>query len=416
MNQYPMLADIDPERVSKVGGKAAILERILQKWPAANIPPFIVHDSPESFERQILPFPLVLRTSSELDVFGGCGLFDTYHNVESYNYTNLANNLNNWYESPDVKVRDFAKNIGIDYKMPTMISQMQGQPHYWVIVLQHPNNPNVHIINYSRRPSKETKKVSDKLFEKQTYSALCIDGKFAAGNLELDSHDKLVEIACMHHQRVDALGIIDNDWVSILESGISIFPDGTVNMEIYQFTPLRKKTDVNCDVNEQALIFGQCSDICLPVVYMPTRLMLKDYMIEKDTNYISQEKEIYPDDITKICDEIIYRHLRGKHSGPDEILNVLSDLAMDSYASFIDKKYNKGYLLLCEEGTYGFDINITKARAVIIDTHRGIEMLNHDISRMICKAPVLVMDTVSIGVPAGRNVHFSCNGSEYSIR
>jgi len=29
--KYPMLADIDPERVSKVGGKAAILERILQK-------------------------------------------------------------------------------------------------------------------------------------------------------------------------------------------------------------------------------------------------------------------------------------------------------------------------------------------------------------------------------------------------
>lgn len=423
MPKYPMLQGVDEERVFKIGGKAAILEEIIKKWPGANVPPFEIVG--EGMLSRWGDVARIFRTSSELDIFGGCGLFDTYRGVTRRDFSKVIQKMKEQeggeYGGQNPKILAFAESVGRKLKNLAIISQLEGNPEYWATVMQHPNNPDVHLVNYSTRHSPECK---EPLFDGQclsgiggnTYTAICIDGIAIQGELESDGHDNLVEMVSFHHTLVDVLEIVSDEWVSILEAGICLDPAGHFSTQTYQFTPIRKKLGFKCDIPEDKLIFGACDEMKLPVVNIPARINVSTYIAERN-EYDCPLKD-YPQfrEFVK-ADKHVDRYSGGGPIGDYDTANMLADMVFLSYIKFIEQKYPQGYMILFKSTKdQSFDVGVTNAKAVLLNTGRNpLELLNHNLSRLICKAPVLVVGPVKKEIPTGEMATFSCDGSGYSI-
>lgn len=198
MDKYPMLSGIDKDRVSKVGGKAAILEEILKRWPKAHIPPFKVFDDSEAHMGMLEDEKRIFRASSELDIFGGCGLHESFNSVTYNNADMVKREI--LERSKMMVIEQFAESVGKKYKKPTIISQEERRPNYWGVMMQHPNDHNVFMVVYSDSPSLECK---DAFYLKRglninfndgrkNYTALC-DKNDITGNLRKKMIKKLLK-------------------------------------------------------------------------------------------------------------------------------------------------------------------------------------------------------------------------------
>ena len=88
------------------------------------------------------------------------------------------------------------------------------------------------------------------------------------------------------------------------------------------------------------------------------------------------------------------------------------------YMQLVDERYPEGYLVMAPlDKRQQFDIAMRNAKAVIIQTQRDpLLALNHNTSRLIYKAPVLVVTDNVPKIGTGERVTFSCDGSSYSLR
>src|SRR3989338_10552172 len=116
MAKYPMLSGMDEQRVQQVGGKAAILEEIVKRWPQANIPPFTTEE--DSFFGKA-----ILRASSELDVLGGFGLYPTYTDIPPSWLNETYSRIRNLDENTEARIQVFCESIGMEMPSYSVILQ-----------------------------------------------------------------------------------------------------------------------------------------------------------------------------------------------------------------------------------------------------------------------------------------------------
>ena len=411
MTRYPMLSGMDEQRVQQVGGKAAILEEILKRWPEAPIPPLEVHE----FSKPNYRYPQLLRASSELDIFGGCGLLTT---VSVYNTTSLDTGYEN-IKSPDFttkeKIEKFAESIGKSYTSSSVILQDQMMPNYWVIVMEHPNDSGTYLINYSTGPSLELTRTVDEVYEfldRGNYQAIYQNGsvKIIQGpkksafpkNVILKSMEQAVET----YQHLDSLKIVSPDWVSIFEGGAHI---GS-KMDVYQFTPIRRKTPTGIAKIEayEDIFFGKADLEDFPIVNLPHSFDVDIYAHHRDgslTGYPHFKKWFDP--------KVDHYQLNGKYVPIRSSEKFLMDYIEDS-----EIQYPGGYILLChEDQRQDFDLVIKNAKAAILQmTHDPIASLNHDVSRLIAKISGLVLSSADINsYDTGNKVDLYLDGTEYKI-
>ncbi|PIY60694.1 hypothetical protein COY95_00465, partial [Candidatus Woesearchaeota archaeon CG_4_10_14_0_8_um_filter_47_5] len=150
--------NVSPARAIEVGGKAALLEAILNEWPDAPIPPFRIYDP--SQERAGLGAGNVLRASHVWDILGGCGLHQTSFDVDTSTLDTALGLSANPDEPEKLKLEMFGLSRGFppsEYIPPAHILQGERKPLYWATVMQHPHNRGVFLIAYTPHPSLESK-------------------------------------------------------------------------------------------------------------------------------------------------------------------------------------------------------------------------------------------------------------------
>jgi hypothetical protein len=396
MSKYPMLQGVDEDRVAEVGGKAAILEEIVKRWRRANIPEFRVCDK----IRPSVHFGYkVFRASSELDIFGGCGLHETYSEVSSFDYSEIAERILEPELTEKSRLEHFARSVGKEYRKPTIIMQEEGKPRFWAVVMQHPNNPDIYLVNYADGPSPECKRsflggYISRGGDRETFSAVCDSSGNIQGEHFEEEHRDMIEMAVINHMVIEDLGIVHPDWASILEAGL--YEDRT---ETYQFTPIRKRAG-KCDMPEEGVVIGKCDPVKLPVVNIPP---IRDVGI-----YIEGYGSLsgYPD-FKAFLKPILDKH--GSLIPPNAVTW--------HYMEKIEARHPQGYIVVAKmDKDQEFDIGMKNAKAVIIDTPgHPLKILNHNGSRLMYKSPVLIADRLGKEIPTGEEVTFSCDGTNYSI-
>lgn len=405
-----MLVGVDEDRVAKVGGKAAILEEILRRWPQANIPTFEVFEQTDPIRYERNRGKVILRASSELDVFGGFGLHDSYSGISSL--TSAWRSFGKIKE-PDAldaqRISLYAKSVGRESSSIAAIQQSQGKPLYWALVMEHPNNPDFYLIAYSTLQSIETK--TDGLlqhlrgrnpdfFSRAQFHAIWNEKLGVQGELDDIVGQDAVNMAVKNHRALQGLKIIHPDYVSISEIGI--YKD---RVETYQFTPVRKRFGTKSDVAPDKLILGGLETTELPVVMIPYFDSVEGYI------QLGKGLELYPnfkDFIQPSLDE----HGRS-------ILEFgYTPVLFWRYMSEVEEKYPHGYLVMTEQDLMEqFDITMRNAKAVLLKTYKAPTLaLNHNTSRLAYKTPVLVVGLIRDNLEDGQVVKFSSDGSSYSIK
>jgi hypothetical protein len=388
MKTFSMLEDIDFDRLKVIGGKAAILERIIQKMPNAPIPHFQMVDEKGYFVANSNQNH-ALRSSSLLDVFGGCGLFETYLNVNKHNLDSVLDKL---YRErliiTDGKVELFAESISQEPDTPKLMSQVQGSANNWGTMMRHPDLDDVVLVAYSDSPSRESKNASLSLsalktslsqFGRQrTDYAVIKDGSITETGAGQNANAAITAAYNMY-KALEDLDVVSDDWVSIMEFGFS-----DSGLELYQFTPIRKKSSSNMGYSKDNLIFGKSEKCILPVVLMPNKYGINLYVSGR-------------------CDLNDYPHFEAfiraeVEEYRDLIMHCPQEPLLWNYVRAMDLKYPDGYIVLARtENNQDFDIPMRNAKAVFLgyEGYQGLpKLLNHSISRLIAKSPLLVVSSM----------------------
>lgn len=409
MSKYPMLVGVDEARVDAVGGKAAILEEVVRRWPTHNVPPFVILGEGNGS----LPFgERVYRTSSPLDVLGGCGLSETMSGANDYNRTWFAEHLKKLASDSRERIKYFARSIGHpELATSAMIIQAQKSPQFWAVAMRHPNNASLILVNYATGPSPESKTAS--LFSelgkgqpliaspnRETYTALYDDSKgklvYASDAVQND----IVELAAINYELLEDLGIVSPEWTSIAELGVD------KSTSTFQFTPIRKKVHGEHAVLEDVLVFGTSSPERLPIVKIPTHNAVEEY-IRSGVGLDS-----YPD-----FKDFVSRIRESQGNFVEILLDIIPGIFY-GYMGKTEEKYPGGYIVSADmDKRQEFDIPMRNARAVIMKTgFNPLNALNHSVSRLFYKSPVLVLAEQVPSLETGRLVEFSCDGSSYSLK
>lgn len=420
MAKYPMLMGVDEDRVAKVGGKAAVLEEILRRNSQAKVPSFEYVDDNEP------AYPTdgktrILRESSELDLFGGFGLSASYADIKTAEqFSNALFKLKNPHHVDSDRTRIYADSVGKKIKElgSSALLQVQGSPQFWAIAMQHPNNSDYYVIAYSNTQSLETifqddtaedirpvfgvnLKGHSKYWKRKQYWAIATRGGIVAGDLNETSGTDIVMRVIKEYDALRELGIVQSQRVSIGEFGIM---DG--NLEVYQYTPVRTRLDGVFQVNPNRLVFGGTNSVELPVVRMPRLRSVELYFMNGNgidefpdfKQFVENQKEHY-----------------GHAFVPPFIP---AEFFVFAYMFDAERRHPTGYLVVADgDARQQFDIPMENARAVLLKTEKPSALaLNHNTSRLIYKAPVLVIGEIKDKLQDGQVVRFSCDGADYSIK
>jgi len=394
MKEFPMLKKIDDDRVKKVGGKAAILEQIVERFPSSNVPDFSVHENtvPEVFFGQTRIF----RASSFLDLFGGCGIHDTFSDVDFINYKLLGNTI--FHPEESMRHLLFGASVRKMWREPALINQVQGTPNYWGSLLQHPNNSDYYLVSSSNVKSAQCKSGihgSNMAYvgKEGEYGIFDRSGTMVRGTIPVDKHHMIGQAIQEYSKAQESL--IDDNWVSIQEFGM--YDD---HVEIYQHTPIRQKTSNSNQLPAEGLIFGGTEPLDLPIVNFPNWPM-----------YYRENHDKLEERFPHLS--AFVERMKGSGSytleGPE-----LSRF----YTQFLEQEsvFSEGYIVVSEFGTIqDWDICMTKARAVIMQSSNPLESLDHNLSRLLYKAPALVVGDLNLDLKTGDRMRFSCDGANYSI-
>jgi hypothetical protein len=289
----------------------------------------------------------------------------------------------------------------MEVRQPTVMSQVQGKPRYWCTVIQHPNNPKYFLILYSNSPSLECKnavlggKSNWTFYSRDTQSFIANSDGEVIQDGDIDpTNRQFVEWAVLNYQMIDCLEIVDDGWVSIMEAGL--YQD---YIETYQFTPIRRKMDFSVELSEGNLIFGACDKSKLPVVKVPPFVDVASYVEG------NRDLKEYPD-FEKFARPIL------RVNGPYTPVTSL----YWGFMKAMDGKFPEGYIVLARiDSKQEFDITMRNAKAVLIDSPRDpLCSLDHKLSRILYKVPVVIVDDLS-NKSLGRRATLSYDGSTYSI-
>ncbi len=408
MKEYPMLEDIDEARVNKVGGKLAILERILEKDPSTPIPKILKKYENEAPWISSIDFDKrMFRASSDLDVFGGCGIHETFRGVNTLNFRESAKAILEPEDEEKAGLKLFSQSVGREYKKPTIFSQVQGSPEMWGTLLQHPENPEVILVAYSDSPSLESKDAltgsNRSFYVRDTYTAIyhCQNGNLDGNSREEDK--KMLDLAVLTQLVLQDLKIVSSDWASILEFGI--YPE---KIEVYQLTPIRKISKQRSQISEDKLVIGNSTKAELPVVKIPKWSDVGLYQKLKEKGNLDPHFIDY------------FENIEMEH-GTFSASLLPADMIIWMYMFDVERECPGGYIAIVDmEARQKFDLPVKNARAVLVNTHRPpITSLDHNVSRLIYKSPVLIVDDIEDRLEkkfkTGEKATFSCNGSNYSL-
>lgn len=405
-----MLAGVDEARVKLVGGKAAVLEEIVRRWPDAPIPKFTVHtDNPPT-----LSSTQIYRTSSELDLFGGCGLYNTVADVTRSHAGSAFERVMKYDNFDETAIQIFAESVGREVGGYAIISQEQRNPPLWVSIMEHPNKRGLYLINFAMGPSAETIDIiTGKPIGKRgrVFGAVYDNGKIRFSKDDDDPSFKprgfteLVEV----FQKINSLGIIAEDWVSIMEAGF-YYGDG---VDVYQLTPLRKRHSEGSPFGRQATVFGGTETVTLPVVRIPKTIEVYDYIQDYESQLVGNEdfKRFLSDSTVDLASFLRLR----KNASPVNAANIF---ALSYVQNVVEQMHPNGYIVLMDaDATQIFDVAMTNAKAVIVYDYRdAATILNHGISRLIAKVPVVVVSQkTSERLAISGNARFQSDGSIYKL-
>ena len=89
--------------------------------------------------------------------------------------------------------------------------QEEGKPRFWAVVMQHPNNPDIYLVNYADGPSPE-RKISlvggyiGRIGDRDTFSAVCDSSGNIQGEDFKEEHRDMIEMAVINHMVTSMLG------------------------------------------------------------------------------------------------------------------------------------------------------------------------------------------------------------------
>lgn len=391
MTSYPMMSEsTDIERLEEIGGKAYILETILDKWSKAPIPKFKIYPEISDVRKKGL-----YRASSILDVLGGFGLTDSVF----VDYPNDALVAACLVVDPRSDFYNYAHSIGVEAPRPTLMVQEYNAPVAWALMMEHPNNRNILVINYNDVPTGEIRTSEGKRMHlRTTPHTAYYDGNIHKISSMNKDDDHMINGWVETYFKLRDLNIISTEWIGIAELG---WDYGT--SELYQWTPIRKRNPANVSISP--LIFGSMEKVSLPYISM---------------TFHSIDWGRYMDDPKHELNAFAIKEAAGD-SGMLGAMKNNTRLFIQSYIDHLDKTYPDGYIIADNFWTnenIPFDITMKNAKVAILNTtRRSLELLNHDISRLIYKAPCLMVG--DIDMPSVKNhslVEFSCDGENYSCR
>jgi len=433
-------------QIMKVGGKAAVLDSIVEKDPDFPIPPYelVDHDTLRSSPIFDELSDKIIRASSVLDLQGGFGVFESV--TYSQNIYKTVQKVLNGCESDMGKL--LAKRRGYDEVPPlTAMVQEQTEPGLFAVVMRHPVQPDVFIVDISNSMSmyayaeeddmtpglgnEELGRLSNILggrgfsgFNRASWDRLTAglivskDGKVlnVRGDEEIVKSDlaiKGIKRTVELYKQIESYGIIAPDVTSILESGI--MNDGSVY--VYQFTPvMRYRPKNNTTIPKDFEILGKdfiCSTtssegISLPVIRIPSDIAIRASLtVDGDVSNFSYLPEL----------EEMIEHQKMQGMGlflqmhPEEVPSIISRI-LEVYTNIEYKKLGgKEYALNFEwldRSSADLLFRLPLPTAIVIDRAQP-DILNHGTARMLYESQHVFVGS-SLGKTPGDAINILSNG------
>ncbi len=408
--RYPMINGIEDDYIHEFGGKFSILEAIARDCSVISVPVFAM------IERDKPHLPLfgaqVLRTSSNLDILGVFGLTESIYDVINYGVSDPSGfsesgalikrimQSDSSHESSlnHTRLTQFASTRGLDAGPLRVFAQKQVECNYWALVMEHPNNEGVFLVNVSTTPSYETFRNigASSIFLTGVSHSRCnwggyyslddgLVGEFPPGSQEF------IEKAVFDHMVIYDLDIVSTSWASIAEMGFS--NDG---VSLFQYTPVHRK-DGTHDINYSKIIIGSLPQQRLPIVRLPS--------LREVFAYDGVGLDEFPD-FKEHADSFLERQCLAK------------EYIFWSYMKGIGDRYPDGYIVLADlaaDSKIEFDITMGGCKAALLrgDPKRA---LCHSASRLMYGCSVVVVDKdLPSDLKTGAIVNFGCDGSSYTI-
>ena len=245
------------------------------------------------------------------------------------------------------------------------------------------------------------------------YTATVYNNGTITGTLANESDRGLLEMGAIAYLCLEGAGVINPDWVGLAEIGLFQESGGREHIEIFQFVPIRPRGVHYETVSSAPLIFGACEEQCLPVVRVPeSRWVEAIVSAGGDTG----DETAFPN------------FLEFARPFFDQWKNVISSLSESAhkalcaglslkYMKEVERRYPEGYLVLAgpDKGQI-WDLQVSNARVVMIDcgARDPATALTHSLSRLLYKAPVLIVGNVPY-TETGEYVKIACDGQSYTF-
>jgi len=439
---------VSEDHITKVGGKAAVLDSIVEKDPDFPIPPYelVDHDTPRSSPIFEELSDKIIRASSVLDLQGGFGVFESVTYSQQI-YRTVQKVLSG--SESDLGKR-LAERRGYDEVPPlTAMVQEQTEPGLFAVVMRHPVQSDVFIVDLSNSMSMyayaeeddmssnlggllpdlpssifggrnflgfsqaSLNRVSVKLIVSNDGEVLNVNGveKIVESDLAIKGIKRAVEL----YKQIESYGIIAPDVTSIMESGIM----DSDNVQVYQFTPVMQyhptnNTTIPRDYEKLGNDFiGSTTSpegISLPVIRIPSDVAIyASLRTDSDLskfNYLPQLKEMLEHQKEQGMGMFIQMH---PEEGPQLISRILEVYTNIEHKRLGGKEYALNFEWL-ERSSADLLFKLPLPTAIIIDRAQP-DILNHGTARMLYEAQHVFVGSHLNRTP-GDTINILSNGLE----
>jgi hypothetical protein len=386
--------DVNPAELQRIGGKAAVLERLLQEDPTLPILPFSAHEATtpaDSIVLDVLTHPqlsnadeLITRSSSryELDPRTS-GLFAS-HRTDKEGLLEAILNVH----YPGLKPADemFLGKIGANYRLgePIPVFIQEYKDVTTGVIAMHPHDTNMYLFSiwdfkniYGRRSIFKKAAVGINRDGEMTNSPTMASNDTHYGTT---IRRKIVDL----YHRLLANNATDSAWSYQMEFGI----EGE-RIWLYQwkpFLPLRKPTHQLPDETylgqaAAGLSFGMLPEegIELPVVRLPTAFGRRPSNLVQGTAKGFGENELERAAIE------YWKTIRSPQGNPT-LTN--QDLAIE-WGQKMGKQFKDGYCLLVPQINANMNIekHLDDARVVVGLDYPALNVLDHGLTRVVTVFP-----------------------------
>jgi len=281
------------ELIQTYGGKGGIIKGLLEERVDVNIPPtafLFAGESPTRVKEEFRSFrkPVIVRGSHPGDYAGLVGIVPTVKDVYDWKQFLAAVDKVRDIED-DIRARKYARDEGTELVgMNVVLQEQQTDLHYRAIVLRHPNQPELVILNYCN--AKEPK---GGLFRMSSWQGERIQNGVGEGTLSEETIDSIVAM----QTRIENANIIDKSFAHQIEFGFGSKLRHDSSVVFYQARPFKPFRSADFCVTSGLLlgsVYGITppEGITLPVV----RVSYFDPMNPPDEDFVLMTQENIKED------------------------------------------------------------------------------------------------------------------------